>query len=243
MEEMRVHQRWMPLPWGAFGIALALIFAGIGVDSLIMHPEEQPSVRVVIPMYALALYWVFALLCNKRTATITPEGVRVSVWPFLVRLPRRVKHGNIRHCYIRQVDVYDEGTVLERHYSAGVETLDGEQIDISKPHNTAEEAMLLANQVARVLNRWPGRSPVEVRQVAQIPERKEVLLILALASLWLALFIAAIFIGFAWEEERVRSRRTAIASPQLKFAACVEHSHQLVVRARRTAPAGRSSQN
>jgi hypothetical protein len=219
MEKMRVHQRWMPLPWGGFGIALALIFAAIGVHSIILHPEEQPSVRVVIPMYALALYWVFALLCNKRTATITPEGVRVSVWPFLIRLPRRVKHDRVRHCYIRQVDISDEGTVLERYYSAGVETLDGEQIDISNPHNTAEEALLLANQVAHVLNQWPGRSPVEVRQVAQIPEQKEVLWVLALAGFWLALFIAAIFIGFAWEEERLRSRRTALPKRNAKSAA------------------------
>jgi len=209
---MRVHQRWMALPWGVYGVAIALVFAVIGVYCVIMYPEDKPSVRVVIPMYTLALYWVFALLCNKRIAAVTPQGVRVSMWPFLVRLPRRVKRDNIRHCYIRQVDTYDEGTILERYYSTGVETLDGEQIDISHPHNTAEEAMLLANQVANVLNQRPGRSPVEVRKVAQIPEKREVLWTLALLGLWLALFIAAIFVGFAWEEEIERVRRAPLQS-------------------------------
>src|SRR5688500_9417988 len=150
MEKLRVHQRWMALPWGGFGIAIALVFAAVGVYSLIMYPEEEPSVRVAIPMYALALYWVVALLCNRRTAVVTAQGVRVSVWPFLVGPPRRVKHDNIRHCYIRKITTYDDGTVLESYYSVGVEAIDGEQIDMSQPHNTAEEAMLLANQVADV---------------------------------------------------------------------------------------------
>ena len=118
-----------------------------------------------------------------------------------------MKHDNIRHCYIRKITTYDDGTVLESYYSVGVETIDGEQIDMSQPHNTAQDAMLLANQVADVLNQSPGRNPIEVRQVAQIPERPEVLRILVLASLWLALFIAAVFVGFAWEEERVRALR------------------------------------
>jgi len=186
MEKLRLHQRWMALPWGGFGIAIALVFAAVGVYSLIMYPEEEPSVRVAIPMYALALYWVVALLCNRRTAVVTAQGVRVSVWPFRVGPPRRVKHDNIRHCYIRKITTYDDGTVLESYYSVGVEAIDGEQIDISHPHNTAVEAMLLANQITHVLNEWPGRSPIEVRQVAQIPEKRETLWTLALLSLWLA---------------------------------------------------------
>jgi hypothetical protein len=189
-----------------------------------MYPEDEPSVRVVIPMYALGLYWVFALLCNKRTAAVTPKGVRVSIWPFIVRFPRRVKYERIRHCYIRQVDTYDDGTVLERYYSAGIETLQGEQVDLSSPHNTADEAMHVANQVAHVLNQQPGRTHVQVREVAQVPERREILWTLLLLGFWLALFIASIFVGFEWEEERLRSQRAArqqFAAPRLqRCSAC-----------------------
>ncbi len=192
MEKIRVHQRWMALPWGVIGIGLGLIFAAIGVYSLVVYPGEKPGVRAVIPAYALALYWVIAALCNRRTATITPRGVRVIIWPFFVRLPQRVKRENIRHCYLRQVDIYDDGALLEEYYSVGIETLDGEAVEISAPHDTAEEALAVANRIAPLLR-------VEVRAVEQIPEKREVFWIVMRAGFWLALFIAAIFAGFAWE--------------------------------------------
>lgn len=201
---MRVHQRWRALPWGVFGIALAALFGGIGVYCSVAYPEDEPSVRVVIPMYGVAVYWVLALLCNRRIASVTANSVRVTIAPFFVRLPRRLKHSQLRHCYIRNIDTYDEGTLLEKYYSVGVETVKGEQIDISSPHSTAEEATLVAEQVARVLNQSPGRTPIPVRHVPQIPAQTELVSLLALLGLWLALLIGSVFVGFAWEEDRVR---------------------------------------
>ncbi len=199
-EKMLVRQRWMALPWGVILLAIALFLAAAGIYGNTYYPDEKPSVRVILPMYGLFLYVILALLFNWRTLVVTPKGLSVKVWPFVVRPPRRLKRDKIRHCYIRNVSTYDDGTLLESYYATGVESFRGEQIDISYPYNTAEEATQFANQIAGELNRSPGESPIEVREVEQLPEVVEVVLILVLMGFWLALFIAAVFAGFEWEE-------------------------------------------
>ena len=206
MEKVRVHQRWMALPWGVFCLIIAAVMGVGGAYSAVYYPQEKPSVRVVIPAYGLALYWVFALLANRRTVTVEPDGLRVSIWPFVVRLPQRVRRKDVRFCYIRRIDVSDDETLLERHYAVGVETFGGEQIEISSPHGTAEDAVSLANRIAHTLNGSPGPAPVEVREIDQILGTTEALWVIARASFWLALFIAAIFAGFAWEESEQGDR-------------------------------------
>lgn len=196
-EPLRLRQRWMSWPWGVFGLVIAGIMAGVGVYSLIQYPEEKPSVRVAIPMFALALYWVFALLCNQRTAAVGASlGVRVVVWPLFVRPPHRVKRSDIRHCYVREVEIHDEGTLLERHYEAGVERRNGEHVCILE-RCTAEEAERVAGQVAAVLNEAVGYAPVAVQEVGKTA--RSIWGILALTGVWLALFLGAIFVGVAWE--------------------------------------------
>jgi len=182
MEKLQVRQRWMPLPWGAITLAIMLVFAATGTYSTIYYPDDKPSIRVIMPMYALAVYIVFALIINWRTTVVTPRGLSLSVWPLIVRPPRHLTRVNIRHCYTRKVSIYDDGTLLESYYSAGVQSIRGEQIDISTPHSTAEQALKAATRIANVLNQAPGQTPIEVRQVEQLPEVVEILMTLAIAS-------------------------------------------------------------
>ncbi|MEP7364599.1 MAG: hypothetical protein ABI972_15190 [Acidobacteriota bacterium] len=206
MSRLRLTQRWIPLPWGVFGVVLAFIFGGIGAYSW-LYPEDGPTVRMAIPLYAVALYWVFVCLINRRTAVITPRSLWEIVWPLPVQLPRSTQRGDIRHCYLRNVTTFDDGVKLETYYTAGVETMGGRQIDVSSPHETEEEAAQIARHIAGVLNAESGGPMIKVVWVEQLPTRTEVIRKLLLALFWLAVCIAAIFAGAAWEQEYVRSTK------------------------------------
>lgn len=189
----------MALPWGVYLLVIALVLAATGIYSNIHYPDEKPSVRLAVPAFGLVLYVIFALLFNWSTCVVTPKGLTVNVWPLIVRPPRRFKRDKIRFCFIRKVSTIDDGTLLESYFSVGVESIKGLQVEISYPHNSAGEAMQLANQVASKLNQLPGARLIEVQEVEQLKMTAEVLATLALIGFWLVLFIAAILAGFEWE--------------------------------------------
>jgi hypothetical protein len=199
MEKMLIRGRWMALPWGVYLLVIALILGGGGIYGHIYYPDEKPSVRAVVPAYGLTLYVVFALLFNWRTSVVTPNGLTVSVWPLVVRPPRRLQRDKIRGCFIRSVSTRDDGTLIESYFSVGVESMEGRQIEISYPHQSASEAMQLANEIARQLNQSPGGRLIEVQEVEQLQSPAEALATVGLVGFWLILFIAAILAGFAWE--------------------------------------------
>jgi len=198
MQKLRIRQRWMSLPWGIITLAIFLVLLVAGIIGNIQYPDETPSIRLVIPAFALYGYVVFALLFNWRTTVVTPKGLSVGVWPLMVQPPRKLARNEIRHCFFRNVSTYDEGTLLESYYAAGVESMDGRQIEFSAPHETVEQAVQAANQIAEMLNRQLGQNRIEVYEVDQIPETAEILSTLLLITFWLALFIAAIFLGDEW---------------------------------------------
>jgi hypothetical protein len=201
MQKQRIRQRWMSLPWGILTLLIFLVFLAVGVISATDYPNERPSVRMVIPAFALYGYVVLALLVNWRTSVITPHGLAVSVWPLVVRPPGRLPRQKIRCCYYRNVSTYDEGTLLESYFSAGVESWDGRRIEISAPHETAAQAMEVAHQAAAVLNLAPGQSPIPVEEIDQLPGMAEIRFVILLMGFWLALFLAAIGLGAAWESQ------------------------------------------
>ena len=203
---MRKTQRWLPIPWGVYGSVLAVTFGGIGIYAL-LHPEDGPSVRLAIPLYVVAVYWVVACLVNRRTADVKPGGMWVLVWPIPVLLPRRIAREKIRHCYVRRVSVYDEGTELETHFSTGVETLGGHLIGVSDYHQTEGEAAGIAKQVAGVLNQANGGNRIEIFEVDQLPTRAEAGRIVLRGLFWLVVLLAAIFLGAMWDLEYDRERR------------------------------------
>lgn len=193
---VRVRQRWMSWPWGIFGLVFAVIFGGVGLYSLAAYPNERPSAWLAAPMYGLAVYWVIALLCNQRTAVAGPDGVRVLVWPFFVRLPQRVRREEIRSCFICRVGIADEGTLLEVYYTVGVETRGGRDLEMGV-FVTAAEGERVAGELAAALNRAAGQAPVGVVSLDEM--RGQAVGKVMLGLFWLALFIGAVFVGVALE--------------------------------------------
>lgn len=202
---MRKTQRWLPIPWGVYGSVLAVIFCGIGVYAL-LHPEDGPSVRLAIPLYVVAVYWVVACLVNRRTAGVKPQGIWVLVWPVPVLLPRRISREKIRHCYVRRVSVIDEGTELETHFSTRVETLAGHLIGVCDYQKTEADAAGVAQEVAGILNQAPGGKRIEIFEVGQSPTRAEAWRIVLRGLFWLMILLVAIFLGALWDLEYDRAR-------------------------------------
>lgn len=117
---------------------------------------------MVISLYLLSAYWVLAALCNIRTTVITARDVRDIVWPVPVHVPRLTKRAALRQCFLRGVDITDDGYVLESYIMVGVETMVGLQIEISGPHKTEPRAMRIATEIANVPNQLPGNRPIEI---------------------------------------------------------------------------------
>ena len=197
MVVVRVRQRWMSWPWGIFGLVFAVIFGCVGLYSLKVYPHERPSAWLAAPMYWLAVYWVIALLFNRRTAVAGPDGVRVLVWPFFVRLPQRAGREQIRSCFVCRVGIADDETLLETYYTAGVETRGGKDIEMGV-FATVAEAERMAGEMAAALNRASGRAPVGVVFLEEM--RGQVAGKVMMVLFWLALFIGAIIAGAVWEE-------------------------------------------
>jgi hypothetical protein len=206
MNRIFLRQRWLPLPWGVYGLALVLVFGGIGVYSW-FQPEEDPSVRVAVPFFGVMVYLVLAALCNRHDSWITPERVRERIWPLPLRPPRSTGRDQVRFCYVRQVRVIDEGTELENHFYAGVQTRSGRQLETSGPHNTREEAARVAASMAAVLNQAPGQERVAVVEVEQMRTRAEAIGLVLTAVFWVGVSVAAIAAGVAWELRYRNGRR------------------------------------
>ncbi len=193
MDHLIIRQRWVALPLRSFIVGFAMLFGGIGVYSAIVYGEDD--FRTVIPAYAIQVYSAIALWFNKRTATITPGGVRVTFGPFPMCTSRSAIKDNILYCYVHSIRIFDDGTELENYDNVGVETRSGEQFTVSGPHLVPGEAMQVARQVAQVL------APVEVRVLDWEPTLGRTRRILKNAAFWLTLTLLALFVGVAWELE------------------------------------------
>lgn len=168
MEPKHFRNRWLPLPAALAGLVVAAIL-GAAVSLSILHPEEEPTVRLFLPLYFFSLYWVLAALVNRHTVDISPEGVRDTVGPLPVRLPRTTSRQGIRRCYVRTVIFsHRNGTERTRHFMAGFETTNDHQFDLSGPHPTEAAALQSAYEFTVLFNQSPGLPPLEIRRVDQI---------------------------------------------------------------------------
>lgn len=184
--------------------------------SSIDYTYNEPGVRILIPLFAVGVYSVSALWWNRRTATITPGGVRVTIGPIPMTTARKAKKDKILHCYVHTVVVrdLDDGSPLETYDNVGIETIDGEPITVSGPHMAPGEAIQAAKQVAQVL------APIEVHVVDYQPgSSRRARRILWNAAFWLALTLFALFVGFAWELEWWLSPSDQSASRETMFSA------------------------
>ena len=211
----KLHRnRWLPLPAALAALVVAAIFGAI-VSVSILHPQEEPSVRLFLPLFYFSLYWVLAALLNHHSVELSPDGVHDTVGPLPVRLPRTTSRQAIRHCYVRTV-VFSHKTGAERtrHYMAGFETANDHQLDHAGPHATEAEAIQSASELAVIFS-----PPLEIRRISQIPPFRQRLSRLLVFLLWTALALAALFAGFLWEMSYQQSRRSYPARPKSAISA------------------------
>src|SRR6185295_8376332 len=151
--QIRQTKRWAHWIFGLGAAAIGLGFGWIIVRMLQGSTEFGEGVRVFIPSYLLASYWLIATVVNMRTVVLSTKGLSVTVWPIPVRKRFRFERAQIRCCYTRYVTLVDEDGV-ERHsfYMAGVETWTGFQVNLYGPFESYEPAVQAARELADVVN-------------------------------------------------------------------------------------------
>jgi hypothetical protein len=194
--ELRVTRRWAH--WG-FGLVLGAVMLGFGngIIATLRHPEQLgEGIRIIIPPYLVLLYPVLAVIANYKTAIVRPDGVMIKVRPFPTKFDVRVDRGDIRLAYARTLISRDEGQEVGRAYSAGVETRQGLQFDVTGPQQTIEVALMRAEDIARILNVSNPRHQIKAAVAAPIandPGVKRRMLT------WMGAILIAVLVGAAWE--------------------------------------------
>ncbi len=195
--QLRVRRRWVhPLVSIVAGILVA-IFAPIIWVTLKDPATFGEGIRIIIPPFFLFLYLAVALALNFRIATVRPDSVKVSVPPIPMLRSITVDRNDIRHAYARTVVNHDEeNKETERYFSAGVETRQGRQVDVTGPQPTLKMALERAEDIARILNAGQHRHAIPAIEAAASPDDSNHK---TLVLIWMAAFIGLVLIGAAWE--------------------------------------------
>ncbi len=195
--QYRVRRRWVHPILSIVAAILVLIFGPIIWLTLKDPATFGEGIRIFIPPFCLFLYLAIALALNYRVATVSPASVLVSVLPVPMLRSIKVDRNDIRHAYARMVIVRDEDLKeMSRYYSAGVETSQGRQVDITGPQLTSKMAIERAEDIARILNigqHSHAIPAVEAPAKPEAPVAKSTLL------LWTFAFMALVLIGGVWE--------------------------------------------
>ena len=195
--QYRVRRRWAHPILSIAAAIIVLIFAPIIWLTLRDPAAYGEGVRIFIPPFCLFLYLALALALNYRVSTVSPASVLVSVLPIPMRGSIKVCRNDIRLTYARMNIVRDEDLKeISRNYSAGVETTQGRQVDITGPQPTLEMALERAEDIARILN--AGQQPHAIPAV-EAPAKPEAPVTKATLLLWTFAFMALVLIGGVWE--------------------------------------------
>ena len=203
MSELRLRRHWVPLGFRMLALAVCLGFGYVVVMAYRNPAEWGEYIRVMIPPFVLASYWLLAFAFNLRSVVVTPDRVRVMSWPFPTRPPQSVDRDDIRLCYTRNVVNYHEGVEIENFYTTGVETGKGAQIDVAGPFKTSVESIQSANDIVRVLNEVPNRKTISIYTVKPAGDAGHKWRTL----LWGAVFLLAILAGAVWEVQHSTWKR------------------------------------
>jgi hypothetical protein len=196
---LHFRRRWAE-PWLAPFVAISYGFLlAVALGALADTDRWGPGsgLRIWLAVLAPAGYWALAVIANIRHATVDASGVRIRLHPFPTGSGHTIPRSAIRHCYARNlVETTDSGVESANYYTAGVETLDGHQLDIRFRFETQDEALAYARDIARFLNQDPSQPPLEVALVEarrSYPTFKRQLL------LWSLITLAALAAGIAWD--------------------------------------------
>ena len=155
------------------------------------------GIRIIIPPFFLFMYLALALALNYRVATVRPASVHVSVLPIPMLSSIRVDRNDILHVYARMVINYDkENLKTETYYSAGVETKQGRQVDITGPQPNLKMAKIHTEAIAQILNAGQHRHTIPVLEAAAKTDDPK---IKTRVLIWGGAFVFLILLGAAWE--------------------------------------------
>jgi len=117
--------------------------------------------------------------------------------PFPTGNGQWVGRDSILHRYARhRVETDDSDSYIVADYFAiGVETTDGNQVDIHQPYKTETAALAAAGVVAQVLNLGASGPPIDVRMVVtkmSYPTLKSQFLV------WSAILLFAVYAAWRW---------------------------------------------
>ncbi len=195
--QYRVRRRWVHPILSIVAAILVLIFGPIIWLTLRDPATFGEGIRIIIPPFFLFLYLAIALALNYRVATVRPASVQISVLPVPMLNSITVDRNDIRHVYARMVINHDEeNKETERYYSAGVETRQGRQVDITGPQPNLKMAKDRAEDIARILNAGQHRHTIPAIEAAAIADDPK---IKTRVLLWGCAFILLILMGAAWE--------------------------------------------
>ena len=195
--QYRVRRRWVHPILSIAAAILVLIFAPLIWLTLRDPAAYGEGIRIIIPPFCLFLYLALALALNYRVATVTPASILVSVLPIPMLRSIKIDRNDIRLAYARLNIVRDEDLKeISRNYSAGVETTQGRQIDITGSQPTSKLALERAEDIARVLNAGQHSHPIPA---VEAPAKPESPVAKATLLLWTFAFMALVLVGGAWE--------------------------------------------
>ena len=173
---------------------LALAYA---VGLAVLDPAKGGEhVQLFLPLFAFFSYWALAVVFNMRTAIVTPKGMTLTLLPFPIGTGQKVQRARIALCYVRHIVEYEDGVEIENFYTAGVETNEGQQIDVFIPLDTENEANHAAYQIGAVLNAGPAERPIPVHTVMRTSHDAT---FVRQAIVWSILLLFAVAAGVVWD--------------------------------------------
>ena len=191
-------------PIAPLGVRLLLLVL-LAILSFAVYHGTRPDangrwelgIRIFIPVFALIVYLLIAVIVNRRRVRVDADGVRTYFDPLPGFASESIPREQVRLCFLRNVQGFADGQQVENYWATGVETAQGRQILVRYPFETSELALIDARNLADVLNQHPQHSRVEVRTPsATVPSDLSPAKII---FFWFVLFMAAIAVGGAWE--------------------------------------------
>lgn len=194
MNPLRIANRWAPLPllvlpvaYFAFGILIYLAWT---------NPEHYgEGIRILIPVYVLFSYWMFAVAANQQVLIVTREGLRLRILPFPTGGGGSLTREQIRAVSIRNIRSPRKHGPRRGYYLLVAESME-EELEIAGPYPTHEAAVTVGQTITTL---W--RQPPNGVSIPLIPgngdgfrrrHRKRVLI-------WMVLCILAVLGGGWWE--------------------------------------------
>ncbi len=198
VSEFRHTSRVAPWWMCAIMLAITVFFGWVISTSLGKAPSPGVFSHILIPAYAVWLYWVLAGLLNTESLHVTRDGVVIGRGPVPLQPGETMERDQIAFCSYFSLntgpDNGDEPVVVG--HVVGLETKSGRQLNLLDSLPDAQAARATAERIASVLNEAHPERPIPARLQTQPRDdpadtRR--------TWLWVGVWAAAFAAGVAWE--------------------------------------------